>query len=55
MVNDKKIKSIIKKMQSLIDEFLAQPIQDAVSDSIVDLIIENAEKLQTYHSTNKPE
>ena len=53
MKNDNKIKQSIKTIQHLCSEYLAQPNPCAYTDSLIDLILKQAEDLHKLHEKNK--
>lgn len=54
MKNDRKIKESVKRISELSREYLSMPNPCAYTDSILDKILQHAEKLRELHETNQP-
>lgn len=54
MKNDRKITGEVKAIENLAEEYLRCPNPCAYTDSILDKIIERAERLKSLHDSNAP-
>lgn len=55
MKNDEEIKRKVQDIRKYADEWLQMPNACAYSDSILDLIIDRAERIKALHESNAPD
>lgn len=55
MKNDAEIKRKVEDIRKYADEYLRMPNACAYSDSILDLIVDRAERIKALHESNAPD